>query len=551
MYGAVVSRSGSIRAVFAASSTLIVLGCLRVASAQPAGDDPRSSPGPNAGSSASASGSTAPPSSSAASNKPTGPGSNATSGEPNGAPAGETATKDEKPGQQGGGSSYVKGLTEPLKPGQGKFHFGSYGRAMAAWDARGGAGRDADLVARGSRLDENSYVELELRREDNWSKPTDTTPVTTKVVTTMAIFDPLFHYTGKVTANVALRNLYLQERGIGSERLALWVGSRMYRGDDIYLLDFWPLDNLNTVGGGVMYEPLDRTQIALHIGTNRLDNPYQYQAVDRTKPFNQFGTVQVAVLNRPRTLESLRAEHIVPIGEKGGIKFVLYGEAHQLAGGQRESEPNRYEDLPHDSGFVAGAQVGAFTGERDTYVNVFFRHATGLAAYGDFATPYSLNTDRTTSGASETRIAFSGNYEIGRFAFLAGGYFRSFRTASPEPYQYNNVDEGIVVLRPHAYITDRVGIFVEGSYQKQQRGVLDANASKLLTGSLARFAVVPFVSPAGMGSYKRPHLRAIWAMTARDDGARAMYSADDPFARRKTEHFLGLEAEWWFNSSYR
>ena len=28
--------------------------------------------------------------------------------------------------------------------------------------------------------------------------------------------------------------------------MGIWAGSRMYRGDDIYLLDFWPLDNLNT-----------------------------------------------------------------------------------------------------------------------------------------------------------------------------------------------------------------------------------------------------------------------------------------------------------------
>ncbi|MFO0659877.1 MAG: carbohydrate porin [Polyangiaceae bacterium] len=447
---------------------------------------------------------------------------------------------------------YMKGLTEPLRPGQGKFHFGSYGRVTGSIDGRGGAGRDADIVARGSRLDESSYVELELRREDNWTKPGETTPVTTRIVTTLALFDPLFHYSGKASASTAIRNLYLQTRGVGSEKLSLWVGSRMYRGDDVYLLDFWPLDNLNTVGGGAMLDAGEHTSIALHVGTNRLDNPYQYQLVDRARPFNQFGTVQVPLLNRPRVIETARVEHILPMfTPKGGLKLVGYGELHQLAGGQRESSPGQYEDLPADSGFVAGLEVGAFSGSNDTYINVFFRHARGLAAYGDFATPYALNTDKTTSGANETRVAVSANWETGPIALLFGGYFRSFRTASPDKFNYDNLDEGIVVLRPHYYFTDRVGVFVEGSFQQQQRAILNNQGTGLLKGSVTRFGVVPFVSPAGKGSYRRPHLRAIWTVTARDEGARSMYAPDDAFARRPTEHFFGLEAEWWFNSSYR
>ena len=29
----------------------------------------------------------------------------------------------------------------------------------------------------------------------------------------------------------------------------------------------------------------------------------------------------------------------------------------------------------------------------------------------------------------------------------------------------------------------------------------------------------------------------------------ALYPVEDVFAQRKAEHFLGLGAEWWFNSS--
>ena len=70
-----------------------------------------------------------------------------------------------------------------------------------------------------------------------------------------------------------------------------------------------------------------------------------------------------------------------------------------------------------------------------------------------------------------------------------------------------------------------------------------------LSGHLFRFGLVPFISPAGRGDYSRPQIRFIWAVTARDDAARAFYPTDDVFGLRSTEHFVGVGAEWWFNSS--
>ena len=450
----------------------------------------------------------------------------------------DTVTRDRFPG--------------PLAWGEGRFQFGSYGRVVASIDGRGRSGRDADLVARGSRLDEGNYAELELRREDDWRKSPGDDRVTTRIVSTTAFADPLFHASGRFAATVAVRNLYIEEKGIGSEKLAVWAGSRMYRGDDVYLLDFWPLDNLSTLGGGVRYEPLPRTTIALHAGANRLDDPFQFQVVDRAKPFNQVGTTKVTLLDRPRVIETARVEHHVPaLTEKGGIKFVGYGEAHQLSAGEREVSPGKREYLPRESGFVVGGEVGAYTGERDTYLNLFVRYARGIAAYGDFSAPYALSNQKTTEGASELRFAFSGNYETGPFTLLAGGYFRKFTSASAEAQNVANFSEGAVILRPHVYFTERVGMFVEGSYQAQERAILSQDQQGPQRGALVRFGVVPFLSPAGRGSYRRPQIRAMWVVTARDDGARAFYATDDPYATRRVDHFLGIGAEWWFNSSYR
>ncbi|MCA9626268.1 MAG: carbohydrate porin [Myxococcales bacterium] len=428
---------------------------------------------------------------------------------------------------------------------RGSFSFGSYGRVIAAGDLRGGRGRDADIVAHGARIDEGSYGELELTRDDEWEDG-----IHSRVVSTLAIGEPIFHDSGSFDATIALRNFYVEERGVLDPGLSAWVGSRMYRGDDIYLLDFWPLDNLNTVGGGLKFSfNEDRSFVAWHVGMNLVDDPFQQQSVLRPAAQNQPGTDRIPLLDRPRTISSLKLSHIFPMAGKAGLKAVLYGEVHNLPSGERELDDGRREDLPGDSGAVVGGQVGGFSGEDGTFANLFVRYATGLAAYGEFSTPEGTSESSDVSGAHELLIGLSGNWDSRWASVLVGGYFRSFRDASPEKFRFDNVDEGIFVVRPQVYFTDHLGLALEGSYQAQQRGVLSTVDNQPLMASLWRFGVMPFISPAGRGSFKRPRLRLIYVLTGRDAGARSLYPNTDPFARRQTEQFFGVGAEWWFNSS--
>jgi maltoporin len=427
---------------------------------------------------------------------------------------------------------------------------------IAASDFHGRPGRDADFVAHGSRLDERNYVELELRRDDYWQK----TDSRTRVVATLAVANPVFHYNGDFNIKMAVRNLFVEERDLGIKRLSVWAGSRMYRGDDIYLLDFWPLDNLNTLGGGARYEFTDsgRTFAALHVGVNQPNNGFFYQSSTRPLPNNQIGATTVDILDRQQTIGSLKVSHILPVGAHGGLKGVLYGEVHALSNGQKETRPGVFEDVPGENGFVVGAQIGGFTGERDTHLNLFFRYARGIAAYGEFAQPYQLNINHTTAGAQEILLAMGGNWETGPFGLMAGGYLRSFRDASVA-LDYGDIDEGIAVLRPHLFFGEWGGLAVEGSFQAQQRGVLyapqaDPGQSRdtptgPLTGTMWRLGVIPFLSPAGRGDYSRPQFRLIYVVSFRDKGARAFYPQDDVFSLRDIDHFFGFGAEWWFNSS--
>jgi maltoporin len=440
---------------------------------------------------------------------------------------------------------------EPPRPATG-FSFGSYGRMIAATDFKGRPGRDADIVAHGSRLDEGNYVELELRRDDYFP----ITKTATRLVATLAVGTPLFHYTGNFDVKMGVRNLYLEARNLGGTDLSVWAGSRMYRGDDIYLLDWWPLDNLNTVGGGARYDFTPNTYLAAHFGLNQPASAFFYQDTKRAAPLDQFGTSTVTILNRQKMIGSLKLSHIIRIGETGGVKGVLYSEIHQLPQGQRETKPEVFETLPGDLGWVIGAQVGAFTGKRDTHLNLFFRYARGLAAYGEFATPADLNTDKTAAGAHELVLALGGNYEVGPFGLMLGAYVRSFRNASAA-LDYHDVDEGIFAIRPHFFFGELGGVALEASYQIAQRGVLPPDGTNGMPGSgpltakMARFGIIPFLSLAGRGDYSRPQLRLIYMVTPWNDGLRSLYPQDDVFSlpTHSVEHFFGFGAEWWFNSS--
>jgi maltoporin len=490
-------------------------------------------------------------------------------------------------GDEAGGVVPEEAAAVAEPPHEGRFEFGSYGRVIAATDGSGRPGRETDIVAHGSRIDLGNYAELELRREDHW----DAVDADTKIVTTLAIGNPIFHWNGEFDSSIAVRNLFIEERDLGAKGLSIWAGSRMLRGDDIYLLDFWPLDNLNTVGGGLRYgfcgepEPAAPapegaapapakagaakaapppppppwcTALSAHLGIARPTNPFYAQDSDRAEPLNQFGQATVDILDRQRFIGSFRGEQIVRFSGQAGLKAVLYGEVHGVPSAQQETEAQSqvYEELPGDTGWVVGGQVGLFSGERDTHLNLFVRYAGGIAAYGEFAMPDTLALDLTTSGAHELVLGTGGNWEYGPVAVTLGAYFRSFRNANGE-LDYEDVDEGIVLLRPHLFFADWAGVAVEGSYQAQQRGVLTAGLEdpthnlelKPLFASVGRVGVIPFISPAGQGAFKRPWIYVSYMASFRNDGARELYPESDVFRIRDIEHFVGVGAEWWFSSS--
>ena len=124
------------------------------------------------------------------------------------------------------------------KQSQEGFEFGSYGRVVAGNQSQGNPTEAIQVVSHGPRLLESSYAELDF----SYSQRAAPTSPLFRTQLTLGLGEGLFHVSGNFDADIAIRNLYLEATQLDIEGLSVWVGSRMYRGDDIYLLDFWPLD---------------------------------------------------------------------------------------------------------------------------------------------------------------------------------------------------------------------------------------------------------------------------------------------------------------------
>ncbi|HOX44176.1 MAG TPA: carbohydrate porin [Myxococcota bacterium] len=422
------------------------------------------------------------------------------------------------------------------------FQFGSYGRVPFGSDLDGGTGRPVKVIAHPPRLLETPYAEVDLGYRH--TVPSTGTSFLTQV--TVALGERLFHFNGDFAADIAIRNLYLEVRDLLVPGLSLWAGSRMYRGDDIYLLDFWPLDEQNTVGGGLAYA-FGETRLGLHFGVNRLSDSYQTQTV--LVPGQETGTREVLFMDRQRSVVSLRGEHHFDLAESLRLKAVLYGEVHTLAAGTYLTADQREERLPSDHGWLLGAELSLYGDGPSNHANLYLRYGQGLAIYDELGVPYGLDREKKASGAREVMLGAAVNREFGDTAgVMFGGYARYFVDADPNVYDRDDAWELGLALRPAWYITRHVHLDGELNLQYLRPNGLSPGADSLEAPLVVQLGLMPTVS-LGRGGYARPQLRLIYAVSLLTDAALHTYAAEDPLRGRGVQHYLGVSVEWWFHSS--
>jgi maltoporin len=432
------------------------------------------------------------------------------------------------------------------------FRFGSYGRVLAGTDLRGGRPEPVHVVAHGPRIVEQTYLELDFQYlirldEDNH----------VRTVATLAFGDRLFHDTGEFDAQPALRNLFAEMMwGPPDNRTEVWVGSRMYRGDDIYLFDYWPLDDQNTVGGGVARRT-SLTEWAAHAGVNRLLDDYQFQERDIADP--ELGATTITQLDRQRMIGSASVTYfldMLPRDLTGKIK--VHGEVQGLPSGTRLREGDETpEALPADWGTTFGAQLGVWEAKdgqtHRRHVNLFARWSKGLAAFDELAPPFGFDRElKTFPKASEIVFGLGANWDDTWGHVLFGANARRFVDADVNVRDVDDGWEYAVDVRPMLKVRERLMAGVDLAYEARfPRGLMPSTQLAADPGVVS-IAPMLVLAPVGTSAYDRPQLRLVYRAARQNEGAQALYAEDDPRRSRTWMHFLGVQAEWWFNStSYR
>ena len=329
----------------------------------------------------------------------------------------------------------------------------------------------------------------------------------------------------------------------------------MYRGDDIYLLDWWPLDNQNTVGGGAGYKfhwTTDETTIAAHVGMQRLDNTYQYEQIPVPTPPScrrrraEPSTSRCSTARAPSRRSSSRTSSSTRTPPREGRLQVHPLRRGPGDLGRRLHRHVRRALRPDTAARGLGAgwsarEVAYWTGQRDTFVQLFVRHAEGSPRTTRSPSRLTFANDRTTRGASETLVALGGNYER--------GCLRRARRRLPArlPRRRPVADDVAEVRRGHPRRAARRSSSASagasrsralpGAALRRARSRDGPAARRRASGARASSRTS---RPSGRGSYKRPQLRLIYALTARNAATRELYPAAGRLLQRTIEHLLGL-----------
>jgi maltoporin len=418
---------------------------------------------------------------------------------------------------------------------------GSYGRVGFTVDTDGGQALQRQITLFGPRLTQGNYLELDLGAA-GW----ETNAATVRVLTTISIGDRFAHASGDFATGVAVRQAFVEASDLWQTGAFTWLGSRMARGDDVYLLDFWPMDDLNILGvaGGWRSE---NTESQVILGFNRAIDGYQLQYI--AVPDVAFGDTSVTGLNRQRTITAASTER-----RFGGaidqlkVKAKLYAELHYLPSGRRTLDGGfeAGEPLPDDRGWLVGAQLGLWNFKRNGHLNLWVRYANGLAAFDELQQPMGLDKNRRADGADELRVAVSGNVESTHMGVMFGGYYRFFKDADPNEVDYDDGHEMAAAIRPFLFFGQFTPA-LEASIQLRRPNGLNPRTNRQEIARVVQLAALPAISLGERpGTYSRPQLRLIVAADFMNQAALDQFPERDVRAGVATAYFFGARAEWWF-----
>lgn len=439
------------------------------------------------------------------------------------------------------------------------FSLGSYGRAGIGYSMgiEGEFPQSLNLNGMGSiggRFEENDYFELAAAMHFN---PTTANKDSTKI----NIQSRFAFYTtqGQLIGNVsnksiggittALPELFAEARNIMGSEWSVWAGARLFRGDDIHIIDHYYFDDHSGQGAGIQYKNTTLSVIFTGtIDTTSTLPPYFYLNIVN-------GTPTLGLRNRHISI----LEHQIGIN-KGKDYIKLLGEFHRLPSGTAKDAQTEYS-YPSDIGFVLGAKYyktisSKFPGSFNAFSA---RYGAGIANGGDggssrtymtYGAPnLETNDFRKAYSVALTEtflLNFNKNYSLNGYAI----YTKS-RGASDSPdkapdylgkqFLFNRKQDIAFGARGTYYINNWLHLLHELDFAWRKDGTQDF-------AQMTKFTIAPTLVPtAKRDVWERPHFRFVYSAAHYNkfaaDNLYSPYLAQS--GTKSWGQYLGVKVEWW------
>lgn len=442
--------------------------------------------------------------------------------------------------------------------------FGSYGRVGVDWSfVNGGSiGRRLNLNNMGSiggRLEEQDYLELAPVLHFKPFKENDPTMINVQL--RFAVYSRSLSLFGNSSTSslggltLALPEIFAEARNINNSGVNVWIGSRLYRGPDVHIADYFYFNDHSGQGFGIELRNTRFCTIFVS-STDTSSNlpPYFYLNF-------QTGTPGLAL--RQRVVFNL--EHDIVFSEKQTL--TLLGEFHRMGDADSPVEISPYAgdstvvlNYPSDFGYVFGVQHVSVLGESGSgqYNRIALRYGARIANGGDggisktsftfgapnldemnFKNAYSISlVDEVFLNLSENN-AFNG-YLI--FTKSKGG---AETDGLAETYfgreVYNSKKDFTIGFRDTHFFTDKFHVIGELHYSNRKDGTDEPYA-------MTKLSLAPTFVPAGQKSaWARPQLRFVASLARYNNAAKEnLYSPYLGFTGPKQwGYYFGVKAEWW------
>ena len=431
-----------------------------------------------------------------------------------------------------------------------------YGRMGIAWTPSGQvvAGKYMNLgdhKAIGGRLEEGDYLEPGIRYHIKKAQKDGDTTV--DLVTDFEIFS----LNGALISDLANGDIsdikimplqaYIEAKNVLTPGLTLWIGSNLYRKNDIHICDYFYFNSLPGQGVGAYYGGLD-VAVLTQTGASR------FFATDLNAGMP--APVTPAIVQRERTM--FIGQYKVPFGD--GTTYVQgLGEFHVVprAGDAKRDAPASVN--PADYGAVAGVKLhldlggGKFS---DASARVGNRIANGAESGGStYQTFGEPSIDGSYRGAYGVELVEHFQWNVGDLVAVNGyatAHYSRGSTSFVPPVA--DMDPSAVVgvpntrldysfgARPTFYLSDQLHLITEGTFQARK----DEGRA---TGTAVKLSVAPTVVPTGERSnWARPEMRLIYTLGLYNQAAvdQRMSPYLQTMGPTKVAHFLGVRTEWWF-----